>query len=171
MMAPRARASSVTRCPCGPPAQSPVELDADHEAAPADLADGGQRLDVLGEQLAEEVDLGCQALERVLLLEDVERRQRRRAGQRVARVGVAVEEGAELLVAAEEALVDALGGERGGERAGSRRSGPSPTHMRSGVTPSCSQANIVPVRPKPVATSSQIRSTPNSSHSARTARR
>ena len=34
---------------------------------------------------------------------------------------------------------------------------PLATHMRSGATPSCSQANIVPVRPKPVATSSQMR--------------
>ncbi len=43
--------------------------------------------------------------------------------------------------------------------------------MKSGVTPSCSQANIVPVRPKPVATSSQISRTPWRSQSSRTARR
>ena len=30
----------------------------------------------------------------------------------------------------------------------------------SGTTPSCSTANVVPVRPKPVATSSQTRSAP-----------
>ena len=45
-----------------------------------------------------------------------QRGQRGRAGERVARVGVAVEEGAELLVLAEEALVDALGGERRRQR-------------------------------------------------------
>ena len=33
---------------------------------------------------------------------------------------------------------------------------PLATHIRSGATPSCSHANIVPVRPKPIATSSQI---------------
>ena len=54
------------------------QLDADHEAAPADLADRGQALDVLGQQLAEEVDLGRQALECVLLLEDAQGRERRR---------------------------------------------------------------------------------------------
>ena len=37
---------------------------------------------------------------------------------------------------------------------------PLPTHMRSGRTPHCSEANSVPVRPNPVATSSQIRSVP-----------
>ena len=37
---------------------------------------------------------------------------------------------------------------------------PLARQSRSGATPSCSQANIVPVRPKPVATSSQISSTP-----------
>ena len=37
---------------------------------------------------------------------------------------------------------------------------PLATHIRSGSTPSCSQANIRPVRPNPVATSSQIRCVP-----------
>ena len=46
---------------------------------------------------------------------------------------------------------------------------PFATHIRSGETPSCSQANIRPVRPKPVATSSQISSTSWRSHSSRTA--
>ena len=39
----------------------------------------------------------------------------------------------------------------------------------SGCTFSCSQANILPVRPMPVCTSSRIISAPNSSHSLRTA--
>ena len=68
------------------------------------------------QQPLEQLDLRLQALERALLLEHVERGQRGGAGERVARVGVAVEEGAELLVRAEEALVDPLGGERGGQR-------------------------------------------------------
>ena len=41
----------------------------------------------------------------------------------------------------------------------------------SGTTRSCSQANIVPVRPNPVATSSQISRTPARSQSRRTSRR
>ena len=36
---------------------------------------------------------------------------------------------------------------------------PLPRHSRSGARPHCSDANSVPVRPKPVATSSQISST------------
>jgi hypothetical protein len=43
--------------------------------------------------------------------------------------------------------------------------------MMSGATSSWWQANIRPVRPKPVATSSQISSAPNSSHSRRTSAR
>ena len=62
-------------------------------------------------------------------------------------------------VLAEEAVVDALGGERRRERQVAAVM-PLATHIRSGATPSCSQANIGPVRPNPVATSSQISSTP-----------
>ncbi len=42
-----------------------------------------------------------------------------------------------------------------------------PTHMMSGVTPTWSAANKAPVRPKPVAISSKISSTPCRSHAAR----
>ena len=42
-------------------------------------------------------------------------------------------------------------------------------HRMSGCTFSCSQANILPVRPMPVCTSSRIISAPNSSQSLRTA--
>ena len=41
-------------------------------SAPAYLAHRGQALDVLGQQFAEEVDLGRQALECVLLREDAQ---------------------------------------------------------------------------------------------------
>ena len=44
---------------------------------------------------------------------------------------------------------------------------PLPRQRKSGATRSCSQANIVPVRPNPVATSSAISSTPCSSVSSR----
>ena len=43
---------------------------------------------------------------------------------------------------------------------------PLPRHSRSGRSPHCSDANSVPVRPNPVATSSQISSTSCSRHAA-----
>ena len=46
-----------------------------------------------------------------------------------------------------------------------------PISMMSGCTSACSQANNLPVRPKPVAISSKIRSTPQLSHSLRSSRR
>ena len=83
--------------------------------------DRGQRRDAL-EQLARAASIfGCEPLQRALLLEHVERGQRRRARQRVARVGVAVEEGPELLVLAEEALVDLARWPAWRRAAGSRR--------------------------------------------------
>jgi hypothetical protein len=45
------------------------------------------------------------------------------------------------------------------------------TVMRSGSTPECSIANVLPVRAKPVWISSAIRRIPCLSHSARKARR
>ena len=61
-------------------------------------------------------DLRLQAQQRVLGIEDVEAGDRRRAGERVAREGMAVEEAAAVLVLAGEAGVHALGRQRGGER-------------------------------------------------------
>ena len=114
--------------------------------------------------------MATSALEHVLGLEHLERRERGRARERVARVRVAVEERLELRELAEERLVDALGRQRRRER--QVAAGQALGHAHEvGATPSCWQANIVPVRPKPVATSSQISSTPWRSHSSRTARR
>ena len=59
---------------------------------------------------------GCRRGEGLLALEGVEVGERRGAGERVAGVGVAVEEGALLLGGAEEALVDPLGGQRRRQR-------------------------------------------------------
>ncbi len=61
-------------------------------------------------------DLRRERLERALPLEHGERRQRSGAGEWVARVRVTVEERPQLLVVAQERLVDALGRERRGER-------------------------------------------------------
>ena len=68
------------------------QLDAGHEPAPPHLGDRRQRGDEVVEQRRQQLDLRREPLERALGLEHVERRERRRAGERVARVGVAVEE-------------------------------------------------------------------------------
>ena len=99
-------------------------------------------------------------------LEDLERRERRGAGQRVARVGVAVEEGLALVVTAEEALVDALGRERRGERQVAAGEALGHAHEVGRRRPPARRRTSCPVRPKPVATSSQISSTPCSSQSS-----
>ena len=122
MIAPRARASSVTRWPMRALGSgSSAQLDADHEAAPAHLAPRRASGAIGSEQLAEQLDLRLQALERALLLEDVERGERRGAGERVAGVGVAVEEGADSSWRAEEALVDRARSRASPPAAGSRR--------------------------------------------------
>ena len=54
---------------------------------------------------------------------------------------------------------------------GSRRSAPCPRTSRPGVTPACSAAKSAPVRPKPVAISSKISSTPCARVTSRSTRR
>ena len=71
-------------------------------------------------------------------------------------------------IVAEERVVDRLGGDASRRAAGSRPVSAFDRQMMSGVTRACSQANIRPVRPKPVSTSSAISSTPWRSHSRRT---
>ncbi len=68
------------------------------------------------ELLREQLDLRLQALQRPLPLEGLEAGQSRRAGERVAGVGVAVEEGPLLRGGPEEAVVDPLGGQRRRQR-------------------------------------------------------
>ena len=62
-------------------------------------------------------------------------------------------------VGAEERVEHAAARDRRRHRRGSPPVRPLPRHRRSGRRPHCSDANSVPVRPKPVATSSQISST------------
>ena len=88
-----------------------AQVDADHQAPLAHLLDLAHLLH-LREPLREQPDLRLQADQRPLPLEHVERGDRRSAGKRVARVGVAVEEGLELGMRAEEGLVDALARQR-----------------------------------------------------------
>ena len=64
-----------------------------------------------GESLAHARDLRLEPFQRALLREEAEARQADGARERVAGVGVAVEEGAVLLVACEERREDVLGGE------------------------------------------------------------
>ena len=82
-------------------------------------------------------------------------------------VGVAVEECALLLILRRGRPRRPPRSRAWRRAAGSRRVMPLATHSRSGATSSCSHANMVPVRPKPVATSSQMRSTSCSVHSSR----
>src|SRR6266550_1723405 len=88
------------------------ELDPAHEPGAADLSHVVKGCDEVVEELAEQLDLRLEALQGPLLLEHVERGEGGGAGERVAGVGVAVEEAAELVVVAEKALVDTIGGER-----------------------------------------------------------
>src|SRR6266545_3901397 len=90
----------------------PYQFDPDNKAELADVAD----VRMLAERLQEAMerrDLGTELLQRALPRNDVQVGQRHGAAQRVARIAVTVEEGLELLVAAEERPVDTLGRQRG----------------------------------------------------------
>ena len=102
-------AGAVTRRSLG-------EFDPHHEPPLADLGHAGERDDLALEQPREELDLRRELLDRALVLECLERRDPGRATERVTGIGVAVEEAPVVLVTAEEALVQSLGGERRGER-------------------------------------------------------
>ena len=93
----------------------------------------------------------------------VERRERRRAADRVRGEGVAVEEGARA-VAREEGLEERLGRERRGERQHAAGQALREAQEVGRDRPRCSHANRAPVRPKPVITSSAISGTPCASH-------
>ena len=81
-----------------------AEIDPDHHSPAPDLGTSSMAATPAISSLSRLI-FGCR-LQGLLLLEHVEAGDRRRAGERVAGEGVAVEEGAELLVLAEEALVD-----------------------------------------------------------------
>jgi hypothetical protein len=93
----------------------------------------------------------------VVLLEDVERRQRGAAGQRVAGVGMRVQEGAGDRVV-EEGGVDGVAAQHDGERQVAAGDAFRQAHQ-VGADAACSWAKKVPVRPQPTAISSQIRCT------------
>src|SRR4051794_26920293 len=92
-----------------------AQVDSDHESAAADLGDLRHRRNLV-EQLAEEPDLGLQAQQGVLRLERVQAGDGRRAGERAAGEGVAVEERPSVLGRSQESLVYALGRERRRQR-------------------------------------------------------
>ena len=115
MIAPRLRASSVTRWPRRSDGScSPRSIPTMKPRARTSATSGISSTSASSSPSS--ADLRLQALERPLLLEGVEVGQRRGAGERVAGVGVAVEEGALLLGRAEEALVDPLGRQGRGQR-------------------------------------------------------
>ena len=93
------------------------QLDADHQAALADVADMRVVGELVGECPAQALDLGRQGLENPVALEQIERGEGRRAAERVAGEGVTVKEGPAVAgPGAEELIVDPLGGQGRGER-------------------------------------------------------
>ena len=110
-MAPRSRASSGDAVAHAQRGLVLAQVDPDHEAPAADLrhlvASPRRRR---GARRAMRI-FGCSRSSVLSRSNDLEAGDRRRAGERVAGEGVAVEERAVLLVRAEEAVVDALGGQ------------------------------------------------------------
>ena len=104
-------------------------------------------------------DLGRQRRQACRLLEQLQVGQGDGRGQRIAGVSVAMIESPACLRPAQEGGVDLVASSAWRPAAGNRRSSPLARQRKSGATSSCSQANIVPVRPKPTATSSAISST------------
>ena len=98
------------------------------------------------------------AVDEFLFLEQIERGERGGAADGVRRVRVAVVERLPAVRAAEKGVVHLRGGERRGQ--GTPPVNPFERQRKSGETPACSQANIVSVRPNPVATSSRMRWAP-----------
>ncbi len=94
-------------------------------------------------------------LDQVLLDDDLERREARRRGERIAAVGG----GAARRVRPGLRLRELVGRDDR-RRAGSRRRCPCRPVMTSGTTPSWSTPHILPVRPKPVIISSAMKSAP-----------
>src|SRR3989475_12847552 len=95
-------------------------LDADHQAALPDVADMrqlGERREAFRKPLPHRAGV----IEGAVLVEQTERGEGGGAGERVAGVAVAVEEGALRLERSEEALVDRVGGEGRCERQGPAR--------------------------------------------------
>jgi hypothetical protein len=141
-----------------------AEFDAGDESALADLVDGGVGGLEGGEAGAEVFDFGGRVFRGFVRVRRLEAGERGGAAERVGGVTMAVVERA--FRRAEEGVVDGGGGEGGGHRQVPPVS-PLARQRKSGVTFSCWQANIFPVRPKPVMTSSRMRWTPFSSHHAR----
>ena len=132
-----------------------VQLHAQHEAAPADLLDQQGIVALELAQLCEQAITGRRHVSHqstIVLGQLVERRQRGAARERVAGEGRAVPQ-VELLA------VGTLAVEAGADR---DEAAPSALarHRISGVTPSALQANRLPVRPRPVCTSSTMSNAP-----------
>ena len=117
--------------------------------------------------LAQSGALRAHALEQAVAADDLLHCQRGGAGGGVAQIGVAMlEEARALFDGAHDAL---LRHDRADRLVAAAR--PLAMVMRSGVTPSCSTAYSVPLRPMPHMTSSAISSTPWRSQTSRTRRK
>ena len=134
------------------------ELEREHRADPAHVADRGEALLPVEHPSPHRLADLNRALAEVLLLDHVEDGERGRLRDRVADVGAA--DGAVVR------RVEDLGlAEHARER--SLAAIDFATVIRSGSTPECSIAKSLPVRAKPVCTSSAIRQMPCSSQIAR----
>ena len=166
MSTPRSTAAAETRRPQRRPSARRCELDAAHQAAQPDVRDLGQRHDPVVEQVAQ-------------LVRALAARWRARRTRRSARGG-----GARPRPRARSRCTSARGtasARTGRARGTPRTRGPTRRSPTSGGSPrsgpcrgtggpvgsrACSDANSVPVRPNPVATSSQMSSTSCSRHAA-----
>src|SRR5688572_19954954 len=90
------------------------ELDTDHQALLADVADVGKRAEFI-EHLRELLRRAADVREELVLLEQLQRRDGRGARERIPRVRVAVKESLEVAWESEKRVEDLLRGERGGQ--------------------------------------------------------
>ena len=92
------------------------ELDADHIAPLADIADMSQRQKLVAQSLLQQSHARLHFLDDIFFGEQFEIGDGHRAAERVAGIGVAMEEGFEIFVLAEKRREDILRGERRRQR-------------------------------------------------------
>ena len=147
------------------------ELDAAHEPAQPDVRDLGQRDDPVVEQIAQLVRAGAHVGEHVARVDAARGgaarpRPRARSRCRSARGTASAPRGPDRGTPRTRGPT-----RRSPTSGGTRRSGPCRGRAGRVGCAACSDANSVPVRPNPVATSSQISSTSCSRHAAASAAR
>ena len=133
------------------------QLHADHEPPLAHFAHAGEGGDALGEKCGQLIGAGLDVGQDVPRLDESQMLERHRRGQGVPAVGVAVEERLRSRGQRPRKASNTSPEATVADMARYPPVIPLPRHSRSGRSPHCSEAKRVPVRPKPVATSSQIK--------------